>query len=81
MPCPSPLVLLPLADHLPVFQLAMDPMVWGSCPSSIPPHHVLEVGTPGQTLGERLRALQYRGPRVMQAIWGARGTSKASSRV
>ncbi|XP_052663380.1 protein PAT1 homolog 2 isoform X3 [Harpia harpyja] len=22
--------------------LAMDPMVWGSCPSSIPPHHVLE---------------------------------------
>ncbi|NWI33106.1 PATL2 protein, partial [Sula dactylatra] len=22
--------------------LAMDPMMWGSCPSSIPPHHVLE---------------------------------------
>ncbi|NXC45835.1 PATL2 protein, partial [Penelope pileata] len=22
--------------------LAMDPMVWGSCPSSIPPHHMLE---------------------------------------
>ncbi|KFR02032.1 Protein PAT1 2, partial [Nipponia nippon] len=22
--------------------LAMDPMVWGSCPGSIPPHHVLE---------------------------------------
>ncbi|XP_049667493.1 protein PAT1 homolog 2 isoform X2 [Accipiter gentilis] len=22
--------------------LAMDPVVWGSCPSSIPPHHVLE---------------------------------------
>lgn len=39
--CPSP-VLLPHTDHLPVFQLAMDPTVWGT----IPPRHVLEVGTP-----------------------------------
>ncbi|XP_063202271.1 protein PAT1 homolog 2 isoform X4 [Chroicocephalus ridibundus] len=26
--------------------LAMDPTVWGSCPSSIPPHHVLEQPPP-----------------------------------
>jgi len=47
VPCPAP-VLLPLADHLSVFQLSMDPMVWGSCPSSILPHHMLEVGALGQ---------------------------------
>lgn len=81
VPCPCPPVLLPRADHLPAFQLAMDPAVWGSCPGSILPHHVLEVGTPSQALGEQLRAPRYPGPRVMQAIWGDRGTSKASSRV
>lgn len=42
-------VLLPCADHLPVFQLAMDPKVWGSCPGSIPPPHMLEVGTLGSS--------------------------------
>lgn len=81
VPCPFPPVLLLLADHLPVFQLAMDPAVWGSCPASIPSHHGLEVGTPGQDLGDRLRAPRYPGPRVMQVIWSAQGTSKASSQV
>lgn len=71
-----PLLLssFPVLIYLPVFQLAMDPVVWGSCPSSIPPHHVLEVGTPHQAHGERLRAPQHPGLRVMQAIWGDQGT-------
>ncbi|XP_075620843.1 protein PAT1 homolog 2 isoform X1 [Balearica regulorum gibbericeps] len=59
--------------------LAMDPAVWGSCPGSIPPHHVLEVGTPGQALGDQPRAPQYPELRVMQVIWGDHGTSKALS--
>lgn len=45
VPCPSP-VLLPHTDYLTVFQLAMDPAVWGT----IPPHRVLEVGTPRQVV-------------------------------
>ncbi|XP_054692740.1 protein PAT1 homolog 2 isoform X3 [Grus americana] len=59
--------------------LAMDPAVWGSCPGSIPPHHVLEVGTPRQALGDQPRAPQYPELRVIQMIWGDHGTSKASS--
>ncbi|XP_015134567.1 protein PAT1 homolog 2 isoform X4 [Gallus gallus] len=30
------------ADFVQEDMLAMDPMAWGSCPSSIPPHHMLE---------------------------------------
>lgn len=71
VPCPSSPVCLPCADYLPALQLAMDPTVWGSCPGSVPPHHVLEVGIPSQALRER--------PRAPCVIWGNWGTCKASS--
>lgn len=67
---------LALCQHLPVFQLAMDPTVWGSIPGSVLRHLMQEVGTPSQAFREWLRAPHCSRTRVTQGIWDTWGISK-----